>query len=83
MGYGTPTCRASGFCPRNLIITGGFPDIGGKPVAAGSGWKATGGNDLRGMARAKVGITTLQENQWKEIRALVSAGKAASVSGFV
>ena len=35
-----------------------------------------------GMVTAKITIT-LQENQLEEIRALVTAGEAASVSGFV
>jgi Arc/MetJ-type ribon-helix-helix transcriptional regulator len=35
-----------------------------------------------GMATAKITIT-LQQDQLEEIRALVAAGEAASVSGFV
>ena len=35
-----------------------------------------------GMATAKITIT-LQQNQLEEIRALVAAGEATSVSGFV
>jgi Arc/MetJ-type ribon-helix-helix transcriptional regulator len=37
---------------------------------------------VSGMATAKLTIT-LDEHQLEEIRALVSAGRAASVSGFV
>jgi hypothetical protein len=77
------TSQAGGFCRRNLITTDGSPDTGGRPVVAGSGWKATGGSNsfdmVSDMANLKITIT-LQEDQLKQVRALVASGKATSVS---